>query len=95
LYFHVSKKKAAFRQLINIVRVENISVSNPAERKAPKRYTQAVDKNQETSLRHQNLIFRQFFGDNYTTNYCIVLTSLNFIDLTAELTKRIDLTADK
>ena len=29
LYFYVGKKKAAFRQLINIVSVENISVSKP------------------------------------------------------------------
>ena len=28
-YFYVGKKSTAFRQLINIVSVENISVSNP------------------------------------------------------------------
>ena len=58
--------------------------------KAPKRYSQAVDENRKTILRHQSSIFRQIYfsfgGDNYCINLLsIVLTSLNSADLTAEI----------
>jgi hypothetical protein len=64
------------------------------------RYTAALDENRETVFREQNSIhfklLSNFGGDNLENKLSIaVWTSLNLLDLNVELTKRIDLTAEK
>ncbi len=62
---------------------------------AAKRYVSVADENRKTNLRHQSLILDQVAVRQLHIQSCVVLTSLNWLDPTAELAKRIDLTADK
>jgi hypothetical protein len=70
-------------------------VSSPPNANRDTVIGQWLTRTEKLNFDIKTYIFRQVYSDNYTTNYRMVSTSLNSVDLTAELTKRIDLTADK